>query len=73
MLLLARRRGEKLVLLLGDQILATITVQKLGTSTVKLAIKARRDVAVLREELLWQLIAANDGRDPGTSGREESE
>ena len=58
MLVLSRKINERI--LIGDSIVLTI-VQVQG-STVRIGIEAPPEVAIVREELLRKLAAADDGR-----------
>ena len=54
MLVLSRKLGERLMLLLPDGGAVAVSVEYLGNTNVKLGIDAPEDVAVLREELVVQ-------------------
>ncbi len=57
MLVLTRRKGESVVLDVGDGI--EITVIETGSSSVRLGIKAPRSVDVWRKEILLQVQDSN--------------
>jgi len=52
MLVLSRKRGERLVLSLPSGGSVTVSVEYLGKMNVKLGVEAPDDVEILREELV---------------------
>jgi carbon storage regulator len=63
MLVLSRKAGE--VLRIGDEI--RVTVVRLGPRSVRLAIEAPREIAVVREELLPGTTPNTEGGDDVTT------
>ena len=61
MLTLGRKKGEEIVI--GDDIV--ITVREIGSDSVKLTVKAPRDIPVFRRELLQ---AAEENREAAVAG-----
>ena len=55
MLVVSRKVGERI--LIGDKI--TVTVVKIGSSSVRIGIEAPKEMAVVREELAEQLRRAD--------------
>ncbi len=49
MLVLARKRGETVVLDCGDEETVTVTVTEIGQNVVRLGIDAPQDVRITRE------------------------
>ncbi|MCH8043353.1 MAG: carbon storage regulator CsrA [Planctomycetes bacterium] len=58
MLVLSRRCGERLVAIMGGEIV-TITILKIKGGQVRIGIEAPKEVAVHREEL-WKKLVAED-------------
>ena len=58
MLVLSRRRSERLVVMMGGEIV-TIEILKIKGARVRLGIEAPKHIAVHREEL-WKKLVAED-------------
>lgn len=52
MLVLSRKLNEKIKILKGKEVIATITVARLGSERVRLGFEADKSLLILREELI---------------------
>lgn len=63
MLVLSRRTGEQVTILLGDGRTITVTVTRIGDGKTRLGFDAPRDVTILRSEMLPAYTAGEETSD----------
>lgn len=61
MLVLARKRGEEIYMMVGD-LTIRVTVVESTTGRARLGIEAPEDVHIMRSELIQNLEGERDGR-----------
>jgi len=56
MLVLSRKRDEKILLQVGDKEMVELTVVRIDANKVRLGIQASNDVTILRKELVEKSV-----------------